>query len=215
MFAMRITRQNEGEMVVEDSGYWLSAILFVASLPLFYVATLHGKVGTVFGGAFFLLCSLLWLRKTVFCFNAAEGMVHWRRRRLLSVSTGDIPFSEIKGIGTETTSGSNNVTTYRLTILTAKGSVPLSDAYGGNHDKYASIRAELMRFLHLEAGEGVGADQEGSNAVGAGDLESIRSLLRQGRKIDAISLVRSGAKISLAEAVERVEEIDRSMKAAQ
>ena len=119
-----------------------------------------------------LLCSVLLLRKTVFSFNAAEGVVHWRRRRLLSVSTGDIPFSEIKGIGTETTSGNNNVTTYRLTILTEKGSVPLSDAYGGNRDKYASIRADLMRFLHLEAGEGSGADQDGSNAVGAGDLDS-------------------------------------------
>ena len=72
-----------------------------------------------------------------------------------------------------------------------------------------------MRFLHLEAGEGSGADQDGSNAVGAGDLESIRSLLAQGRKIDAISLVRSGSKISLTEAVERVEEIDRNMKAAK
>jgi len=46
-------------------------------------------------------------------------------------------------------------------------------------------------------------------------VESIRSLLRQGRKIDAISLMRSGSKISLTEAVERVEEIDKSMKAAK
>jgi len=215
MFAMKITRQNEGELVVEDSGYWLSAILFAASLPLFYLATLHGKVGTVFGGAFFLLCSVLLLRKTVFSFNAAEGMVHWRRRRLLSVSTGDIPFNEIKAIGTETSPGSSNATTYRLTILTEKGSVPLSDAYGGNRDKYAAIRAELMRFLHLDMGGDAGAVHEGSSLAGAGDVESIRSLLRQGRKIDAISLMRSGSKISLTEAVERVEEIDKSMKAAK
>jgi len=37
----------------------------------------------------------------------------------------------------------------------------------------------------------------------------------QGRKIDAIELLRSGEKIGLTEAVNRVKKIDEKMKAAQ
>ncbi len=212
---MRITRQTEQELVVEDSGLWLSAVLFLASLPLFYAATLHGKVGSVFGGGFFLLCSLIWMRKTVFSLNAGEGVVHWRRRRLLKMSTGSIPFSEITGIGTETSSGTSGASTYRLTLLTPEGSVPLADSYGADREKYMSIREAILRFLHLDAGVASAGLEAGPNATSGYDEASIRSLPRQGRKIDAVSLVRSCGNISLTEAVERVEEIDKAMKAAQ
>jgi hypothetical protein len=210
---MRITRQSGQELVVEDSGLALSALLFVCSLPLFYVATLPGKLGALFGACFFLLAALAFLRKTTFIFNAGESMVHWRGRKVLSVTSGDIPFREVKGIGTETSSGTNGTITYRLTVLTPQGPVPMASMYGGNRQKYESIREAIMRFLHLEMPTAA-TDSHGDSEP-ALDEASVRSLLSQGRKIDAIELVRTSTKIGLTAAVHLVEEIEHQMKPAQ
>jgi ribosomal protein L7/L12 len=50
---------------------------------------------------------------------------------------------------------------------------------------------------------------------GPDDEASIRALLQQGRKVDAIKFVRTNYQLDLTEAVDRVNEIDEKMKAAQ
>jgi hypothetical protein len=208
---MRITRHTAQELVVEDSALGVSAILFVASVPLFYVATRPGKIGALFGACLFLLGAVVWLRKTIFTFDAGEQRVRWRGRKILKIENGVIPFSEITGIGTETTFGSDG-NTYRLTILTRGGVVPLAYTYGGNQKKYLSIREEILRFLHLE----VPSPETEARSQPTGTLQideaSVRSLLSQGRKIDAISLVRSSTHLALTEAVRLVEQIDEKMR---
>ena len=211
---MRITRHTAQELVLVDSAVGVSAVLFAASLPLFYAATRPGKIGALFGACLFLLGAVVWFRKTTFTFDAGEQRVRWQGRKVLKVESGVIPFSEITGIGTETTFGSSGSNTYRLTILTRRGLVPLAYTYGGDRERYASIREEILRFLHLEVPAAkAGRDRSMSGAV-AIDEESVRSLLRQGRKIDAIALVRGSASIELTEAVRIVEGIDEKMKAA-
>ncbi len=209
---MRITRHTAQELVVVDSALGISAVLFLASLPLLYVATRPGKIGALFGACLFLLGAVVWIRKTTFTFDAGEQRVRWQGRKVLKVENGVIPFGEITGIGTETTFGSNGSNTYRLTIVTRAGLVPLAYTYGGNRQKYVSVREEIMRFLHMEAPEPKDAPRP-EGAVGI-DEASVRSLLSQGRKIDAVSLVRSSAGLGLTEAVRLVEEINARMKAA-
>ena len=208
---MRIKRHAAQELVVVDSAVGISVTLFIASLPLFYAATRPGKIGALFGACLFLLGALVWFRKTTFRFDASEQRVRWRGRKLLKVESGVVPFSEITGIGTETTFGSHGSKTYRLTILTRTGLVPLAYTYGGNQQKYVSIREEILRFLHLE----VPAPAATPNLAAAIDEASVWSLLNQGRKTDAISLVRESAHLGFAEAVRIVEQIDEKMRAAQ
>ena len=210
---MRITRHTAHELVVVDSALGISAILFVASLPLFYAATRPGKIGALFGACLFLLGAVVWIRKTTFTFDAGEQRVRWQGRKVLKTENGVIPFSEITGIGTEATFGSGGSNTYRLTILTRNGLVPLAYTYGGNQQKYASTREEILRFLHLEATVPK-ADQRPEDKPAIDEI-SVRSLLGQGRKIDAISLVRNSAHLGLTEAVKIVEEIGERMKAAK
>jgi hypothetical protein len=207
---MRIVRHTAQELVVVESSLGISAILFAASLPLLYIATLPGKIGALFAASLFLLGAVVWFRKTVFSFDAGEQRVCWRGRKILKAESGVIPFNEITGIGTETTSGSEG-STYRLTILTRNGMVPLAYTYGGNQQKYASIREEIMSFLNLKSLDS--KSELGLRAPGF-DEASVRSLLNQGRRIDAISLVRSSAHLGLSEAVRIVEDIDEKMKAA-
>ena len=208
---MRITRHTAQELVVVDSALGVSAILFVASVPLFYVATRPGKIGALFAACLFLLGAVVWFHKTIFTFDAGEQRVRWRGRKVLKVENGVIPFSDITGIGTETTFGSDG-NTYRLTILTRSALVPLAYTYSGNQKKYASIREEILRFLHLE----VPNPETEARWQPTGSLQideaSVRSLLSQGRKIEAISLVRSNTQLALIEATRLVEQIDEKMK---
>jgi hypothetical protein len=139
-------------------------------------------------------------------FDAGKQQASWWRRRAFKAASGVVPFGEITGIGMESSTAENNVLTYRLTILTSDKPVPMSDVYAGNRAHYEALKAEISQFLHVDNVE--------MPAAGV-DENSIRSLLSQGRKVDAIELVRASEHIGLTEAVNRVNEIDEKMKAAK
>jgi ribosomal protein L7/L12 len=104
----------------------------------------------------------------------------------------------------EVTSAKNNVLVYRLAILTPQGSVPMSDNYAGDQQKYEKLKQEILDFVHPELAQAVAGS---TAAAHAGDIDyeaSIRSLLQQGRRIDAIHLIRATQKLSLVEATDRV-----------
>jgi ribosomal protein L7/L12 len=70
---------------------------------------------------------------------------------------------------------------------------------------YEALKAEISQFLHV--------DNEEMMTSGVLNETSIQSLLRQGRKVDAIELVRASQHIGLAEAVNVVNGIDQKMNA--
>lgn len=179
-------------------------------VPVTYQAAVQAKPKAFIVAGLFLLFALMLLRRETVVFDAGQQQVRWKRLRVFKVATGTLPFSEIKGIGVEATSDANRGLTYRLTILTADKPLPMSDVYGNSDKHYESLKAEILQFLHLENAEA--ASQ--ANA-GVADDASLRSLLSQGRKIDAIQMLRRAENLSLTEAVRRIDEIDEKMKAAQ
>jgi hypothetical protein len=148
---MRISRQTETELVVEDSGLWITVLLAIASAPLFYAAALPGKHGNVITALFFLICSLAFLRRSKFVFDATQQALRWNRLRFFKSSSGVIPFSEITAVTTESTSGrSSGSRIYRLTVATKHGTIPMTDTYGPGRGTYASVRDSIMTFLGRE-----------------------------------------------------------------
>jgi len=208
---VRVTRRTKRELVVEDSSLWLAAILALASLPLWYVVIVLGKKGSLFGAAFFLLCAFIGLRKSTFVFDADRRLVNWRELRYLKMSSGCIAFDAITDIGIEAASGDAGSTNYRLTILTAQGPIPLSSVYsGGGSEKYASLREQILAFVKHDGAPAAMASA--ASAEGVANLESsICALLKQGRKIDAIRLLRSTSNMGLTEATRRVTEIEEEV----
>jgi ribosomal protein L7/L12 len=77
--------------------------------------------------------------------------------------------------------------------------VPLSSAYHPGKEKYANLRTTIATFLNLEIGP-----QEGSIDVDP----SVVELVRAGRKIAAIELLRSMKKMSLLDAKRIVDEVE-------
>ena len=145
---MKIARQTETQLVVEDNSVWITVVLAIASAPLFYAATRPGNHGNLVTAFFFLVCSLAFLRRSRFVFDTAQQAVHWSRLRIFKTSSGMIPFSEITGINTESTCGrSGGSRIYRLTVATTHGCVPMTDSYGSGRATHAAVREAILVFL--------------------------------------------------------------------
>ena len=205
MHALRKTNQD---LVFVDSTIWLAVLLLGFSVFAAYRSYVQGvRMGYVAVG-FLLLCGFIFWRKERVTFDAARQQAEWIRRRDFRLASGTVPFSEITGIGMETTTASHGELAYRLTILTKDKPVPMSDVYSGNLGHYESIRQEILAFLKIDGGDA-------ASSVGSAHDNSVEALLRQGRKIDAINLVRVSEKVGLTEAVNIVNGIDEKMKAAK
>ncbi|MGO9438030.1 MAG: hypothetical protein ACLP00_27480 [Terracidiphilus sp.] len=210
---MRITHQTPTELVVKDSLLWVTVLCTLVATPLLCLGIAPGRHGTLAGAGLFLLFALFGVRKTTFVFDAVHRMVRWNGRKLLKVESGEIPFSDITGIGTEAMAMDKGSVTYRLTILTSQGSVPMAYSYNSGKARYAQMRETILAFLKPGATSLQPQPAEEPNGAALADEDSIRSLLKQGRKIDAITLLRATSKLDLTQAVKRVEEIDAKMNA--
>ncbi len=210
---MKIVRKTESELVTADSGlflFWLFALIGVSMLVGGMVP--GGRQGLLFGAGFLLLCAGICLRKTTFVFDRARGMAFWRRRKMFTTTTGEIPFGDIADIGFDAIPDQHGVNTYRLVVITAAGRTPMADMYGSGQKYYEGVRDAIVEFL---AGSGAPVNAVPVNAAPAGkwdDESSLRAMIQQGRKLDAIAFVRSKENLDLLHAKERVDEIDRQMK---
>jgi hypothetical protein len=209
---MHVIRKTNQELVILDSSIWISVFLLCVSSFAAYrlIVQESDKTGFWLLGIFLLFVLLFWRREVV-VFDAARQQALWRRRRLFKVATGTIPFSDIIGIGLESISAGNSLS-YRLAILTRQSSAPMSDSYEGNLQKYEKLKQEILEFLGLP---GEKPDSPGPLPSGIDEEVSVRSLLKQGRRIDAIQLVRATQKLGLAEATDRVATIYKQMNDAK
>jgi hypothetical protein len=206
---MKIVRHTETELVLEDSSLWLAAVMCAAAVFLAYGAFSTGKKLTLISAVLFVLFAFFSLHKTTIVFDSLRRIVNWQRLHFFKRSSGSIAYDDIKEIVMETsTRNTEGRVTYRLAIATGQGSWPMSESYGGNSERYASLGKEIREFLKLTPLPNAVVAQP--SATDAGQLDaSIRALLAQGQKIDAIKLLRSAKFIGLKEAKQRVDEIEK------
>ncbi|MGA2351200.1 MAG: hypothetical protein ABSF70_12265 [Terracidiphilus sp.] len=151
---MHILRKTNEELVIVDSSIWVSFFLSCVAL-LFLYRTMVIRAGSVYYlvAGFIGLFALLFWRKEVINFDSGRQQAMWNRHRLFRIACGTVPFSDIAGIGLETSSAKNNVLVYRLVILTSHGSFPISDNYAGNLQNFERVEREILEFLKLDSGE--------------------------------------------------------------
>lgn len=207
---MKITSQTPTELVVEDNSVWLSWIFGSCAAVIMFFSVTHHQMRGLIGAAVFLLFALITDLHTTFTFDSTQRVVRWKGLKQFRTFSGTIPFDDITDIGTETSSSSSGGMTYRLTIITPTGTVPMAYSYTGRNDNYAPLREQILHFIKSELQEAAGLTPSGIPT----DLEpSVRSLLEQGRKIDAIKLVQSTQHLGLSDSVKRVDLLEQSMKA--
>jgi hypothetical protein len=205
---MKIVRQTESDLVVRDSSIWLGATLAAGALLPIYIAISTNDHRALYAAGALLAFAIPWVRRSTFTFDAATQTIRWERMRYLRTRSGTLPFSEVRAIETQTSSGpQSNVTTYRLGLVTSHGTVPLSDEYSSGENRCSSVRDAVEHILKL--------DRDTAIPPASGGLDiSIRALLQQDRRIDAIQLLCNAEDLPLSAAAERIETIDASMKTA-
>jgi hypothetical protein len=202
---MHVTRKTNQELVVVDGSIWLSVFFLCAAAFIVFPGVIHNmRNGWVPAGLFSLFAFITWRRETV-TFDTASQQVRWVRRRAFKLARGTVTFGDMRGITIESISGNHSALSYRLTILTTDKPVPMSDGYGGGQAHYEALRKQILEFLGMDKTASPGPDDEAS----------IRALLLQRRKIDAVEFARTNYQLDLAEAVDRVNEIEAKMKTAQ
>ncbi|MGC2298626.1 MAG: hypothetical protein WA476_07480 [Acidobacteriaceae bacterium] len=204
---MKILRQTDTELVVRDSSLWVSILLALgATLPLGFALFQNDRRGFLAFGCI-LLFAFPWLRRSTFTFDATSQTIRWIRLRYLRTRTGIIPFSDVKHIDVQASvGGQTNVVLYRLAIETQQGTFPMSDVFNSGENQCASVCEAILRFVKLDR------NSVAPSVASALDA-SARSLLQQGRKIDAIQLVKTSQKLSLTAATQHVNELGSRMHA--
>lgn len=205
-FAMRIASQSPTELVVKDSSMWISALCAGVALALILFGAAKAQPNTFLGAAVFLVFAMLADCRTTFTFDAIHRVVQWNGRKFLRNRSGTIAFDDIADITIEALSSGDGGPSHRLAILTSTGATPMSYVYSGVGN-FEQMRATIMAFVHP------GAQNHARQEFGDDALESsIRSLLIQDRKTDAIALFQSRQRVSLKDAVARVDAIGQSLK---
>lgn len=222
---MKIVRQTPSELVVQGSSIWISAVFLGATLFVSYFAVFQGDRRAIWAAVISLLIALAWLRRSTFTFNAALQRIDWKRVRYFRMAGGTIPFSDVRSINLESTTGSKGALTYRLAIATnSQGIVPMSDVYSAGQARFEALREAIQQFVKSAASGAVTPGFSSASASipvnpdaarTAALNDSIRGLLEQGRKVDAILLVRQTEHLDLTEATFRVNHVEAQLRSAR
>lgn len=184
----------------------MGVALAVCSLFPLWIAVAQGDRRLFLAFGCLLLFAIPWVRRATWTFDAATQTLRWIGLRYLRTRTGSMPFSDVRGIDIQSTQDPrSSVTIYRLALVTPQGTLPMSDVYSSGENRCTSVREAILRFLKLDAAS--------AGASMATDFEAyLRSMVQQGRRIDAIEQLRSFQQLPLEEATERIDAIEESLK---
>ena len=202
---MHIRSQTPTELVVVASSIWLSAIFAAfAIMPAYITIQIHKPNGFYASGTI-LLIALVWLRKTTFIFDAQQRVVRWTGRKMLKVSSGTIPFDEVRDIVMDSISSDKGIPIYRLSIVTEQGTIPMEYDYNSGRNMHLQVRDAALDFM----GKGVRRQLNSSDPA---NESTVRRLLEQGREPDAIQHLLSMSNMSLGDATRIVREIEAEQR---
>jgi hypothetical protein len=201
---MRITHSDPQRLTIVDFPYVIGLIAwpcaaFMAGIAI--VAALNKRhpreiVGPIAAALMFFFGGAVFTKRSEFNFDFVQKNLTWRRRGLFTNTGGIVPLEQITRAAVESHQD-DSVTTYRVVLKTAHGSVPLTDSYASNRDTADRIRTAINDALKLtlDTNEQIETD--------------ILDLALAGRKIDAIALARQRYGYDLTQAKQFVEGLTR------
>jgi hypothetical protein len=98
-------------------------------------------------GALLVLAGILAQQKRTYLFDPSLQRLKWTCRGLFKNSGGAMPFSDISEVRLESLSDTDGGETYRASLVTPVGLLPLSNAYTGNKKKVAEFAASITQLI--------------------------------------------------------------------
>lgn len=197
---MRITENSPARLTLRDRTLFISVICggaaaFAFAVPFF---SLHVRAWSVLiPPAVWVAFGLAFLHTSDVTFDKVARTCDIRRLDVFRRQRTRLGFDEIVNVNVETRSniGQSQLVGCRLSLETANAVVPLTAAYEPTVQKY-----DLMRSTILDVVVPGGSPHPKA-------LDSVETLARQGRTIDAVATLRRREGLGLTEARARVDEM--------
>jgi hypothetical protein len=197
---MRITENTPSHLRLRDRTLWISVVCFAAAGVLgVYAACDRGQWEQSIPAALFAMFGLAFLRATDVTFDKLERTCVISRLDVLRVTRMRLAFEEIVEVRVEIAPLQDDSTelSCRLSLVTASAIVPLTVSYGPDEP-----RCDAMRETVLETVFG--------NGKRPAALDPIRILVKDGRIIDAVAMLRRRDGLDLTTASSRINELRKT-----
>ena len=205
---MKITQNTRERLVIKDFP-WAFGLIFLllggAALVFGVKALIYSrgsdKAEWVFAlvGLLFLLATAVFTRRTVFVFDLVQQQVSWSRRSLFGWKSGTLAMGRITGCIVQMMQMDREAPTYRLTLASPDGDLPLTETYSSGS---VAARQKMREVIHAALGLPT-PEPEAKPDID----DQVKALLTNGRLIAAVKLIRDTRGGSLKEAKEYVESL--------
>jgi hypothetical protein len=212
--AMHIQSESPTELVVVDGTLWMAVPFAMIAAFTLYLTIAHAALHT--GSRWDFIVPLMFglfawatAQRTRVVFNAMQRTVTWQRFQYLRISSGSCSFSEVTDAAIEAGTSDKGGRVHRLALITAQGRVPMSNGYSGIGN-IENLRGRILEFV-------MGAGAAAANkATKPGEfMESVRALVAQRQKIEAIKVLRENTSYGLAQAKSVVDSMEAEIKAGR
>jgi hypothetical protein len=199
---MRISEDTPDHLRLADRTLWLSAVCAGAMMILVAGAIYDREPRLLITAGFFLVFALAFLRATDVTFDKIARTCSVRRLDVLRVTRTHLGFDDILDARVEFQPMPDNpaVPSCRLSLVTKSAVVPLTATYEPSQERYDAMRDTVLDAVFNKKPRPAAVDP-------------IHILVKEGRILDAVSMLRVREGIDLKTATARVKELQKAQDA--
>jgi hypothetical protein len=197
---MRISENTSSRLTLRDRTLWISAVCFAAA------AVIVGRVAFDFDqpdqlipAALCVLFGLPFLRATDVTFDKINRICAIRRFDVLRMTHMQLAFTDIADVRVEIAPMPDDGATIscRLSLVTASAVVPLTASYAPDQPRYNAMRDTVLEAVFKDGPRPAAVDP-------------VRMLVKEGRIIDAVTILRVRDGLDLTTASMRVDALRKA-----
>jgi hypothetical protein len=199
---VRIVRNSSQSLMLRDQSIWITVLCFAsAAFLLIYQIVRQVQSNLWLTAGIFVLFGLAFFRQSTVEFDKTAQLCSVSTRSVFKRSRHRIRFADIRDVrvDAEPLSASLQRENYRLGLVTSSGVIALSDTYEPNLLHHTELRRTIF--------EALGRQEEGT-----AEPDPIKSLVEQGRVVEAVALLRQRDNLDLETARQRIADLQNRAK---
>lgn len=197
---MRISENTPSHLKLRDRTLWISAVCFATAVILLVCFAFdRDQSEQLIPAALSLMFGLAFLRATDVTFDKIARICFVRRFDVLRVMRMRLAFEEITDARVEIAPMPDDaaVLSCRLSLVTASAIVPLTVSYEPDQARYNAMRDTVLEAVF-------------GNSPRPAALDPVRMLVKEGRIIDAVAILRMRDGLDLTTASARVDKLRKA-----
>jgi hypothetical protein len=196
---MRITEDTPSRLVLRDRTWWIALFMLGVAMVLLSRGAMVRDWHFLISATLFLVFGLLSLRGSEIVFDKMQRLCSLRRLDMVRVTRLTLPFREIRDIQVEVEPQADSHTALcRFSLVTASAAIPLTIAYEPDPERYNKMRETVLDVVFA-----------GARRLDA--VDPIRDLVKRGRIVAAVGLLRQRDGLDLVTARARIDDMQKTL----